>query len=187
MNMVKLAAVVCLPLFLLIPVAAFASPEEGRSGIFGEMGWRDDPSAFVAELGVATYLTRHISARGSAIFFAEDSLNHTYGGVGGGLRLNFGKDLSPFIGAGFFYGQDKDDVVADNDGIDNDGDGWTDEPGEEKEVITDSMLTVYPEVGLHLWITDNIRLTGSLKYYETTKSSTHDFWMGTGGVTVFFE
>ena len=187
MDIIRRIAAVGVIIYAFMPSMGFASPEEGKTGLFGEMGWRHDPGAFVVEAGVATHLTRHLSARGAFIFFAEENLDHTYGGISGGLRWNFGKDVSPFIGAGFFYGSDEDEQLADNDGVDNDGDGWTDEQGETKDVVTDSMFTVYPEAGLHLWITDNIRITGSVKYYETTKSSTHDFWMGTGGITLFYE
>ena len=186
MDFIRKIMVTGIFIYTLLPVNSLAMSNEGKIGLFGEMGWRDDPAAFVAEAGVAGYLTDNLSARAAFIFFAEENLVHTYGGISGGLRLNLGEEVSPFIGAGFFYGTDEEDVPADNDGIDNDRDGTVDEAGETKEVVTDSIFTIYPEAGIHVWLSDNFRITWSNKYYQTNKGIDHNFWMTTGGITLFY-
>lgn len=76
-------------------------------------------------------------------WFAHDDL---YQGVSGSARLRAGDVLSVFAGAGLLAGKAEEE--ANDDGVDNDGDGTVDEAGEVE--IYDLTAFVYPEVGLTL-------------------------------------
>ena len=58
-------------------------------------------------------------------------------------------------------------MSATNDGVDNNNNGQVDEWGETDEVISDVLLSIYPEIGVHLWAGDHMRLTVSGKYHVT--------------------
>ena len=63
---------------------------------------------------------------------------------------------------------------AEDDRIDNDRDGFTDELGEEDYAF---LLGVSPEVGCHLWLNAQWRLTASASYQITTDGRANDFLM----------
>jgi hypothetical protein len=68
-----------------------------------------------------------------------------YEGITASGRLKIGDTLAPWIGVGVLAGI-AEDRGADDDGLDNDGDGTVDEAGEAN--IRDASLFGYPEVGL---------------------------------------
>jgi len=129
-------------------------------------------------------ITEHLTGRvGLAFFFGLDT--GLFGGIEGGLRGELPGRVAPFAGAGLFLGSWTDDELADSDGIDNDEDNVTDEPGEEKEV-TDYLSAVYPELGIHFWLTESMRITASTRYYITSKGRDNDRRMTGLGLAVRF-
>ena len=92
-----------------------------------------------------------------------------------GVRLQTPSRVAPFVGVGGFLGLNRFYEDADNDGIDNDDDGAVDEFGEETDEYK-AIVAVYPEVGLHAWLTGSTRLTASGRYYVTEEGRDDDFW-----------
>ncbi len=120
------------------------------------------------EKGLSTTTTARV---GVSFFLSENTGLH--GGFEAGMRANAPGKIAPFIGAGLLIGSWSTDELADSDGIDNDDDGVVDEIGEEAEV-TDYLLATYPEAGVHLWLTEAVRLTASYRYYITTRGRDSD-------------
>ena len=79
------------------------------------------------------------------------------------------------MGVGGFLGINEYHENADRDGFDNDDDGIADELGEQDENYK-AIVAVYPEVGLHAWLTGSTRLTASGRYYVTEEGRDDDFW-----------
>ena len=113
-----------------------------------------------------------ITWRAGLSFFASTETD-LHGGIELGLRTRTPSRISPFVGAGLFSGSWTTYEPAESDGIDNDNDSSIDELGEEEEVV-DSLWAVYPEVGLHIWLTDSVRITGTYRYYITTDGRESD-------------
>lgn len=106
--------------------------------------WADDSGRIAGlEASVAACPHDYDEYRVGVSYFAYDDL---YEGVSGSARLRAGDVLSVFAGAGLLVGKAEEE--ADDDGVDNDGDGTVDESGEEE--IHDLTAFVYPEVGLAL-------------------------------------
>lgn len=115
---------------------------------------------------------RNTTFRFGLSFFASDKTD-LHGGYEVGARINGPWRISPFVGGGIFAGSWTTHEPATDDGVDNDDDSVIDEAGEEKE-ITDYLWAVYPEAGLHIWLTDAVRITGTYRYYVTTDGRDSD-------------
>lgn len=92
-----------------------------------------------------------------------------------GLRVQSPTRVAPFAGVGGFLGINRFYENADGDGVDNDDDGFTDEFGEQDKNYK-AFTAVYPEVGVHAWLTGKTRLTASARYYVTEEGRDDDFW-----------
>lgn len=92
-----------------------------------------------------------------------------------GVRVQTPTRIAPFAGVGGFLGINRFYEDADRDGVDNDDDGVTDEFGEQDEDYK-AFTAVYPEVGIHAWLTGTTRLTASARYYVTEEGRDDDFW-----------
>lgn len=92
-----------------------------------------------------------------------------------GFRVQTPTRVAPFAGVGGFLGINRFYEDADNDGVDNDDDGFTDEFGEEDDRYK-AITAVYPEVGIHAWLNGKTRLTASGRYYVTDEGRDDDFW-----------
>ena len=58
--------------------------------------------------------------------------------------------------------------------IDDDGDGEIDE---SDELADDGVIAIYPEAGVHFWLTPEWRLTGSTSYWVAVDEDLDGFWM----------
>jgi len=127
------------------------------------------------ELGAEGYVTNWLTGRGALSLFA--GTDDLYGGLDLGLRVQAPTRIAPFVGLGTFHGASRRIEDADDDGIDNDADGWFDEYGETKESFDGWLSSIYPEVGTHFWLNGNWRLTGYGRYLITTEGRRHDDWL----------
>ena len=179
-----LLSVLCMP--------AFANAQSdndsfsGRIGIYGELGGRANPDSVGGEIGLSVYTTENLSLRAGLAFLSSESFEDTFGGINLGLRYNVGKKISPFVGFGAFGGYSEETVSAEDDRIDNDDDGRIDEFGEEKKVLNDVIVSIYPEAGIHFWATDKSRITFSGKYHFTSEGRDFDFWLFSLGFMFLF-
>lgn|GEM_PF-2137639 len=148
---------------------------------------RSEPEIFGLEAGISGQYTDFVSARlGVALLDSDSEVDaHVFGGFTASLRYGPPWRISPFVGVGGFFGTWEEQVRADADSIDNDGDGLVDEHGERKAERIDAILIVYPEVGLHLWLFDGVRLTVSGRYHVTSAGREYDGWLASVGLSVF--
>ncbi|MCA9268315.1 MAG: hypothetical protein KDA41_07580 [Planctomycetales bacterium] len=156
----------------------------GKPGVYagGGFGTHEGDAAAGVELGGFYYPDAWLEARaGLAGMIAVDgdpsqSLSqNAFGGINLGVRAQSPTRVAPFVGGGVFAGASSYYEPADSDGVDNDDDFFIDEPGEERET-NDYFAAVYPEVGVHAWLTSNWRATASASYLVTTEGRDHDFW-----------
>lgn len=134
-----------------------------------------DEPFFGGELGMEGYSTSWYTGRAALATYIGD--NEGYLGLDTGFRLQTPSRVAPFVGVGMFHGVSRDVELADWDGRDNDDDGLIDERGEQKSGVDGWLSAVYPEVGAHLWLTGNWRLTGYGRYFVTTEGRDHDDWL----------
>jgi hypothetical protein len=169
-------------LFLLFAPAILHAEETGPKGSYIEIGGQTDPAAIGIGLGGFNYNYRYLSTRMALYVLGSESVDDVFFGADAGVRMELGTRVSPFVGLGGYYGYHSDQIPAENDKLDNDGDGQVDEDGEKDVNIDRSMATIYPEAGLHIWIDNVNRLTLSGKYHITTEGRDSDFWLFCFGI-----
>ncbi|MEN1682203.1 MAG: hypothetical protein AAGJ46_21725 [Planctomycetota bacterium] len=142
----------------------------GRTGTYADAHGGTNPSAGGATFGWLAYLPKYkglTSARfGIGVLGADSIRLFDSDGVlslGGelGVRLQAPSRLAPFVGLGGYTGwagggPDEEDS-SDPPGGDADGLGRSDHR---------LLSAVYPEVGVHTWLTPNWRLTAMARHYE---------------------
>jgi hypothetical protein len=128
-----------------------------------------------AELGAEAYTTNWTTGRLALSGYLGEG--EGFGGLDAGIRVQTPTRIAPFAGVGMFHGASRGVEPADNDGIDNDDDMWIDEPDEEKTTVDGWLSVVYPEIGAHLWIDGNWRLTTYGRYLVTTEGRDQDDWL----------
>lgn len=127
------------------------------------------------DLGVEGYPTSWLTWRGGLSgYVGPDDL---YGGLDTGVRIQPPTRIAPFAGVGMFHGISRAYEDADADFVDNDDDGFIDEPGEEERTIDGWLSVIYPEVGAHWWINGNWRVTAYSRYLVTTEGRDNDDWL----------
>ncbi|MEZ6059209.1 MAG: hypothetical protein R3C19_02490 [Planctomycetaceae bacterium] len=135
----------------------------GRNGGYAGLG------VLGAELGVLRFPTAYSEIRGGL----KGQLNSGTGtaGLDVSARLQTPTRLAPFIGVGGYLGGGSD-VSAVSDGRDNDHDGFIDEVGEKR---SQGIFTLYPEAGLHFWMTPKSRLSLVAQVHLAPQSDVDDF------------
>ena len=149
----------------------------GGSYLSGGAQWRNEyQSAFAgAEVGYEYYPVNWFSSRlGLAGFVGHGDW---YAGLDYGARLQLPSRLTPFVGVGTFHGLSTTRVSANDDGIDNDDDGVSDEFGEEDTEFDGWLSTVYPEAGVHFWPTGQSRISAFSRYLVSSEGRAHDDWL----------
>ncbi|MFC1849515.1 hypothetical protein ACFL27_04820, partial [candidate division CSSED10-310 bacterium] len=155
-------------------------------GLNVELGGAVDPDVIGGHAGICGYVTPVLSLKGGFSFLASEDFDDFFGGLELAMRASFPTRISPFVGLGLFAGYSNKYVSADEDGIDNDGDGEVDESGEEDKVIDNVLASIYPEAGSHFWITDFFRLTLTAEYHYTTEGRDHDYLIYRVGFSFIF-
>ena len=149
----------------------------GKMGTYLEIGGQTDPAAVGVGLGAFKYNYRYLSTRLAIYVLGSESIDDVFLGADAGLRMELGTVFSPFIGLGGYYGYHTEYTPAEDDQLDNDGDGQVDEAGEKDAQIDRSLASLYPEAGLHIWIDKSTRFSLSGKYHITTEGRGSDFWL----------
>jgi len=153
------------------------SPSELKTGPYLEIGGQTDPAAVGVGLGGFKYNYRYLSTRLALYVLGSESIDDIFFGADAGFRLDLGTLVSPFVGLGGYYGYHTEYVPAEDDKLDNDGDGQVDEAGEQDAQIDRSVASIYPEAGVHIWIDRFTRFSLSGKYHVTTEGRNSDFWL----------
>lgn len=133
------------------------------------------PATVGATIGGFYYPTSWSELNYSVTGMAGTGAHDWFLGPEVGLRIQTPTRVAPFVGVGGFLGINRYFEKAENDNVDNDNDGFTDEPGEEDDAYK-AITAVYPEVGIHAWLSGKTRLTASGRYYVTEEGRDDDFW-----------
>lgn len=172
--------------------ASAEAPEKSDwNGLYTEFGVRSRsntiPGVMTGVIGIVHVDMRSgASIRGGLSFYTTDEKRDLLTGAELGMRFHMGSTVAPFIGIGGFVCSSEERVHADNDGIDNDNDGVIDEAGETKNQVKDFIAGIYPEVGVHFWLSKNVGLNASSKYHITTEGRKFYYWISTVGMYMQF-
>jgi hypothetical protein len=151
----------------------------GMGGLYASGGGQVRPgtgdAVYGAELGSEGYLTSWLTGRAALAGYYGDSEGFAGGEVG--ARLQTPSRIAPFVGVGTFQGFSRGVEIADDDGLDNDGDDRIDEKGEQNGTIDGFLSSIYPEVGVHTWIDGRWRVTTFGRYLITSWGRSQDDWM----------
>lgn len=148
-----------------------------RIGYYGGVGFQKDPDELTFESGAFYYTAPWISSRLGVSGISDNTAPDSYLGVDLGVRLQSPSRIAPFVGFGSFSGVSRGTKDASSDGIDNDKDDKIDEIGETITTIDSWRTTIYPETGVHFWLTSNLRLTTSARYQFTSTGRDDDSWL----------
>jgi hypothetical protein len=148
---------------------------QDKSGVTLGGGGAGSPVTAGAKVGGFYYPTPWFELNGALTGLAGTGAHDWFIGPEVGMRIQTPTRVAPFAGVGGFLGLNRFDEKAENDRVDNDDDGRVDEFGEEKENFK-AFTAIYPEVGIHAWLTGSTRLTASARYYVTEEGRDDDFW-----------
>ncbi len=160
---------------------------EGLGGFYLSGGTQVRPDSgnamFGGDLGGEAYVANWLTTRAAlSVYYGDDE-----GFAGGdiGARLQTPTRIAPFVGIGTFQGFSRGIRLADEDGLDNDDDGRWDEKGETDGYLDGFLSVVYPEVGVHMWLDGNWRITTYGRYLVTSRGRDDDDWLLGLQVTAF--
>jgi hypothetical protein len=137
----------------------------GKRGMYAGFAGRDEPFGAGAEAGVFAYPRSWLETRIGGALLAHEGERPLSGGGLVGVRVQPPTRLAPFVGLGGYLGwAGFEDRSLDN--VDNDNDGFVDEPDEESDFAF--VGAIAPEAGVHYWLTSRLRLTGGADYRLTT-------------------
>lgn len=145
----------------------------GKGGPYAGMSGVGDPFAMGGEGGWFHYPTSYLEWHGGLAGLLYEGNSSATVGVTGGARVQVPSRVAPFAGIGA-YGGATPYNLHDGDGIDDDGNGLVDDLGEE---TNDYVLAIYPEAGVHFWVTPEWRMTASTSYWVAVTDEVDGFWM----------
>ena len=128
----------------------------GRDGYYVSVGGGDEPTIASGEIGKLLMVKPWLESRFGLVGLAGSPNESLYGGGNLGIRAQLPSRLAPFVGFGGYAGMEPWRLLDVNQ------EDFLQEPDRQKSEFT---LTAYPEVGLHFWVTPEIRMTGSASYY----------------------
>ena len=141
---------------------------EGRGGVYTSAVVSDNPVVGGAQVGAFAYppgMKGAVETRGGLGVLVAEGETPVSIGIDLGARLQSPSRLAPFAGVGLYGGYlpspgDFIDVLGDEPVLDDD---------------TKFIGAIYPEVGVHYWVTPRWRLTASASHYFTTIDPQPDF------------
>jgi hypothetical protein len=134
------------------------------------------------EVGYESYFASYGTLRGALTLMGDG--DDVFTGLDVGLRLQTPSRLAPFVGAGAFVGYADEVVPAEDDWVDNDDDGFTDERGEDRTRFSGALAAIYPEAGAHFWWRPNWRISSYGRYMITTEGRSEDDWLIGGQIAI---
>jgi hypothetical protein len=127
----RVSFVILLFLILFSTVTLLHAEETGFTGAYLEIGGQTDPNSIGIGFGGFKYNYRYLTTRMALYVLGSESVDDVFLGADAGVRMELGTRVSPLVGLGGYYGYHSDQVPAENDNLDNDGDGQVDEGGEK--------------------------------------------------------
>ena len=126
-------------------------------------------------IGFDWYQNNWASVTAGLKFMHHEHNSDMLGGLSLCWRASLPGRISPFVGVGVFGGYSKARELATHDRVDNDFDGFVDESGEMKSVISSAIATFYPEAGIHIGVGDSFRLSAIASYHYTSWGRDSDY------------
>ncbi len=167
--------------------AVSALDNDSDASVYFELGGSNDPDSIGGSIGVSVDASDYFTWNGGLTYLASEHSSDVFGGLSLGMRTRATKyPVMPFVGFGVFSGITKETVSADDDGIDNNGDGEIDEVGEEDEIIDDVLCSFYPEVGLNVMLSKNSGMMVLAKHHFTSEGAKYKFWMYSMVFSIYF-
>lgn len=174
-----------------------------RSGTYVAGAYRDDPRSQAGSIGAFSYgANAATSSYLGGNLSHTDFDGETLLGLETGTRIQAPSRLAPFAGAGATGGASADAigrtvalvlgaivyvlVTDDDDDHDHDSSHHSSNSHTHDHDHDDDndwrlhyspFAAVYPEVGVHYWVTHDTRLTFNARYMVTTEGRDHDFWL----------
>ena len=159
----------------LLTCPSRGGPEEGLTYLTYGLSLDDEGDAWHAEALAETWTQPWLSGSAGFFLFASRETD-VHVGLEARVRLASPTVISPFVGLGAFLGQWPYRDNADRDRIDNDDDGWVDEPN-ERTTRYDLLFGVYPEAGLRLWLHSRFCVAGHVRRVVTTRGEGSHTWL----------
>jgi len=148
---------------------------EGKSGVSVGGGGGGSPSTGGVTVSSFSYANASTEIDFGLTGLAGTGAHDWFIGPELGIRFQTPTRIAPFAGAGGYVGGNRFSSPSAADGEDNDDDGSIDELGERRTRYK-AFAAVYPEVGVHAWLSGDTRLTASARYYVTEEGRNDDFW-----------
>jgi hypothetical protein len=163
---------------------------EGKSGVYIGGGGATEPATGGGEVGIFTYPYSWLETHAGALVLAGTGDQNLFAGATLGMRAQTPSRLAPYFGGGAFAGATASEVInALEEGDDDDfplPEPENPQNPSKNDDRTDFIAGVFPEAGLHLWLTPSVRLSAGGSYYVTTDGRDSDFWYYGGGISYVF-
>jgi hypothetical protein len=143
-----------------------------RGGVSSGVAVGPKPGTIGGELGLFYFPNASVEGRVGAVGLLGTGDQNAFGGFTAGLRTQLPSRLAPFTGAGVLAATGKRSLESDR--LDNDHDLLIDESDEEE---IESYFAVFPEAGVHFWLTPYWRLTAAASYHVTSSGRDDDQWL----------
>lgn len=134
-----------------------------------------------AEVGVTNYSLPWLSSKLALAGQLNSGARNAFVGMNSAVHVSTPTRVAPFIGAGLFGGVDIATVINTLGNDDED-----DEDDDVEDTKTQFLGAIYPEAGVHVWLTGRTRLSASASYWVTTEGRHDDFWYYGLGLTFSF-
>lgn len=175
-----------------------------RNGISVGVAYQADPDSLGGRVGMFRYPSPNVENYIGFSGVDGATTENLMLGVDGGVRFQPATRIAPFAGVGGFAGIGWQSAAATGaipvalaiDGTLNDDEDDSKSFDEDDYPLTGALYSeevigtkrqflgaFYPEIGVHYWLTPNIRLTGSSQYWLTTLGRDDDFWFHSASVS----
>ena len=136
---------------------------EGKGGLYVQGAGQSSPPAAGGEIGAFGYGPSWLSGRIGLALLGGTDANDLFTGLNMGVRVQSPSRVSPFGGLGVFAGYSEEEVYDENCGC-------------RDETVDNTFFAIYPEIGVHFWLTGKTRLTASGSHFINSEGRDHDFW-----------
>ena len=147
-----------------------------KGGIYTAGIYQRDPSSVGGEIGVFSYPVPFAEGHVGIMGIGGTAQKNLFLGLNGGVRVQTPTRIAPFAGVGAFGGFSAAEtmtfLMADENDPMHDHYGY----GYEDETNASAIAGIYPELGVHCWLTSRLRISGSASCYVTTTGREHDSW-----------
>lgn len=147
-----------------------------------EVAAAEDPGIFGLRVGLHVASEASSLGLGVGLLADEDLLMEVFFGLRRHLIPLRQQALVPFVGLGATVAFSSESTPAEDDDVDNDGDGAVDEDGEEDSEISDFFVAMTPELGCLVRPSPRVTLCPVARYYLKSTGIRTGQWVYALGV-----